>query len=116
MAGSDHDLREHEPAGHRPRDLSTIHHRLRAGLGCVVLTVGCFLGAFLAGNSFSAQAAMGVLLAGLVLSVIASLVAAVIGVAGVVAFLALRGRYILVLVLAILCSPLLWLVALTLLS
>lgn len=87
-----------------------------AGLGCVVLTVGCFLGAFLAGNSFSAQVAMGVLLAGLVLSVIASLVAAVIGVAGVVAFPALRGRYILVLVLAILCSPLLWLVALALLS
>ena len=42
--------------------------------------------------------------------------AATVLLAGVVAFPALRGRYILVLVLAILCSPLLWLVALAVLS
>ena len=87
-----------------------------AGLGSVVLAVVLFLGAFLAGNSSNPRVAMGVLLVGLVLSVVASLVGGVIGVAGVVAFPSRRGRFVLVLTLAILFSPLLWLLALAVLG
>ena len=86
------------------------------GLGSVVLAVVFFLGAFLAGNSSNPRVAMGVLLVGLVLSVVASLVGGVIGVAGVVAFPSRRGRFVLVLTLAILFSPLLWLLALAVLG
>ncbi|MDO4919096.1 hypothetical protein [Kocuria sp.] len=86
------------------------------GAASVVLTVMFFLGGFALGNSFGAQAAMTVLLTGLILSVIASLTSAVIAVAGIVAFPFLRGRFIGLLVLALLCSPLLWLLCLVLLS
>ena len=87
-----------------------------AGLGCVALTVVLFFGGFLAGNSFSPEFSMGVLLAGLILSAVTSLVAGIIGVAGIVAFPRLRGRFVLVLLLALLCSPLLWLMSLVLIS
>ena len=52
---------------------------------------------------------MTILLVGMVLSVVTSLVTFVMGVAGTVAFPALRGRYVLVLVLSVVFSPLLWL-------
>ncbi|CAL8900460.1 hypothetical protein KVA01_19900 [Kocuria varians] len=78
-------------------------------LACAVLTPVLLLGGFLTGNGFAPQGAMAVLLTGIVLSVVTSLVAFVMGIAGTVAFPALRGRYVLVLVLAIVFSPLLWL-------
>ncbi|RKQ35203.1 hypothetical protein [Kocuria tytonis] len=98
------------------RRLSTGRRLFWVGLASVVLTLVFFFGGFLGGNSLGAETAMGVLLGGLVLSVITSLTALVLGVAGIVAFPSLRGRYVLVLVLAVVCSPLLWLLLLALFS
>ena len=96
--------------------VSTGRRLFWAGLGCVALTVVLFFGGFLVGNSFSPEFSMGVLLAGLILSAVTSLVAGIIGVAGIVAFPRLRVRFVLVLLLALLCSPLLWLMSLVLIS
>lgn len=94
--------------------LSTGRKLFWAALACAVLTPLLFLGGFATGNGFGPHGAMTVLLVGMVLSVVTSLVAFVMGIAGTVAFPGLRGRYVLVLVLAIVFSPLLWLLLFTL--
>lgn len=98
------------------RRLSTGRKLFWAGVVSLVLTVAFFFGGFALGNSFGPQAAMAVLLGGLILSVIASLTTGVVAVAGTVSFPALRGRFVALLVLAILCSPLLWLLFIVALS
>ncbi len=98
------------------RKLSTGRTLFWVALGCVALTLVFFLGAFLAGNSLAPRGAVAVLVVGLILSVVASLVALILGIAGTVAFPALRGRYVLVLLLAIVTSPLLWLLFFALLG
>ncbi len=80
-----------------------------AAFACAILTPLLFLGGFTTGNGFGSHTAMTILLVGMVLSVVTSLVTFVMGVAGTVAFPALRGRYVLVLVLSVVFSPLLWL-------
>lgn len=79
------------------------------GLGCLGLAVAAFAGSFAMGNSLDPQGAVFVLVIGLVISVIASIIAAVLSIAGLVAFPLLRGRFIILLVLSLVFSPLLWL-------
>lgn len=81
----------------------------RVGLGCLGLAVAAFAGSFTLGNSLDPRGAVFVLVVGLVISVIASVTAAILGIAGLVAFPLLRGRFIILLVLSLLFSPLLWL-------
>ncbi|RLY93906.1 hypothetical protein EAE32_01260 [Kocuria tytonicola] len=100
-------------SGRRP---STGRKLFWAGGVSLVLTVAFFFGGFALGNSFGPRAAMSVMLTGLVLSVIASLTTGVVAVAGTLSFPALRGRFVALLVLAILCSPLLWLLCIVALS
>lgn len=79
------------------------------GLGCLGLTVAAFAGSFTLGNSLDPRGTVLVLVIGLVLSVIASVIAAILGIAGLVAFPSFRGRFIVLLALSLLFSPLLWL-------
>ena len=98
------------------RRLSTGRKLFWSGVVSLVLTVVLFLAGFLLGNSFGPRTAMTVLLGGLILSVVASLTTGVLAVAGTVSFPALRGRFVALLVLAVLCSPLLWLLCIVALS
>ena len=79
------------------------------GLGWLGLAVAAFAGSFAIGNSLDPQGAVFVLVIGLVISIIASIIAAVLSIAGLVAFPLLRGRFIILLVLSLVFSPLLWL-------
>ncbi|MBD2762121.1 hypothetical protein IEE92_06065 [Kocuria sp. cx-116] len=79
------------------------------GLGCLGLTVAAFAGSFSLGNFLDPQGAVVVLVVGLVISVVASITAAILAIAGLVAFPLLRGRFIMLLVVSLLFSPLLWL-------
>lgn len=79
------------------------------GLGCLGLAVTAFAGSFSLGNSLDPQGAVVVLVVGLVISVVASITAAILAIAGLVAFPLLRGRFMMLLVLSLLFSPLLWL-------
>lgn len=79
------------------------------GLGCLGLAVVAFAGGFSVGNSLDPRGSMFVLVTGLIISVIASIVAAVVSIAGLVAFPLLRGRFSILLVLSVVFSPLLWL-------
>lgn len=79
------------------------------GLGCLVLSVGAFLGGFMLGNAQEPRNAMFFVVVGLVASIILSVLAVVLSIAGMVAFAHLRGRFILLLFLCVVFSPLLWL-------
>lgn len=81
----------------------------RFGVGCLLLTVLAFLGAFLGGNSGGAQTAMTVFVVGLVVSAVAASVTAVVAIAGMIASSSHRGRNAALLVLCLLGNPLLWL-------
>lgn len=79
------------------------------GIGCLALAMAAFASSFTLGNALGPRGAMFVLVSGLIISVIASIVAAVLSVAGLVAFTQLRGRFIILLLLSLVFSPLLWL-------
>lgn len=79
------------------------------GVGFLGFTVLAFAGGFGLGNSLGPQGAVLVLVVGLVLSVITSIGALILSIAGTVAFPALRGRFVILLILSVLFSPLLWL-------
>jgi len=78
------------------------------------VTVLAFVGGFGLGNSTGPQGTVLVLVIGLVLSAVTSVGALILSFAGIVSFPALRGRYLMLLVLSVLFSPLLWLGLLTL--
>ena len=79
------------------------------GVGFLGFTVLAFAGGFGLGNSLGPRTAVLVLVVGLLLSVITSIGALLLGIAGTVAFPALRGRFVVLLILSVLLSPLLWL-------
>jgi hypothetical protein len=82
---------------------------LLAGLACLLFTVLAFVVAFVGGNAGGAQTAMTVFVVGLVASAVAASVTALVSIAGMIAFPSHRGRNVVLLVLAVLCNPLLWL-------
>lgn len=82
------------------------------GLGCLVFTVLAFVVAFAGGNSGGAGTAMTVFVVGLVASAVGASVTAVVAIAGIIAFPLRRLRHVVLLLLAVLCHPLLWLGAL----
>lgn len=79
------------------------------GVGCLLFTVVAFVVAFLGGNSGGAQTAMAVFVAGFVAAAVGATVTAVVAIAGMIAFSGARIRFLVLLVLSVLCHPLLWL-------
>lgn len=79
------------------------------GVGFLGFTVLAFAGGFLLGNSLGPRTAVTALVTGLVLSVITSVGALILSIAGTVAFPVLRLRFVILLVLSLVFSPLLWL-------
>jgi hypothetical protein len=83
------------------------------GTGCLLFTVLAFLVAILGGGAGGPETALTVFVAGFVVATVAATVTAVVALAGVIAFRHVRIRFLVLLVLSVLCHPLLWLGLLT---
>ncbi|MEF3120353.1 hypothetical protein [Kocuria flava] len=78
------------------------------GVGCLLTTVVAVAVAFLGGNAAGGQTAGMFLVGGLVGATVAASVTIVVALAGLIGFPRARPRFAVLLLLAVVCHPLLW--------
>lgn len=83
------------------------------GVGCLLFTVLAFVVAFLGGNSGGAGTSMAFFVLGFVAAAVGATVTAVVAIAGAIGFSSARVRFLVLLLLSVLCHPLLWLALIT---